>query len=141
MTLSACSNWDGIERHAVRQLDWYFDDDESLVLKGRFTPEQGLLIKKILESIMDEDFLEQQDVSAETSVDELKPRSEPISQRLADALVRMAQAYLSKDRTSNSGDRYLVHVHTDMETLIADGTGAEAEIDDCCKVSAETFSH
>ncbi len=48
------------ERHAVRQLDWYFDDDGSLVLKGRFTAEQGLLIKKVLESIMDEDFREQQ---------------------------------------------------------------------------------
>jgi len=126
------------ERHAVRQLDWYFDDDDSLVLKGRFTPEQGLLIKKVLESIMDEDFLEQQGVPAETSVDELKPRSEPISQRRADALVRMAEGYLSKGGTSNSGDRYLVHVHTDVETLKANGTGAESEIDDCCNVSAET---
>jgi len=56
------------ERHAIRQLDWYFDDDDSLVLKGRFTPEQGLLIKKVLELIVDEDFKEQQDVSAETSL-------------------------------------------------------------------------
>ena len=126
------------ERHAVRQLDWYFDDDESLVLKGRFTPEQGLLIKKVLQSIMDEDFLEQQDVSAETPVDELKPRSEPISQRRADALVRMAQGYSSKPRSAGSGDRYLINVHTDIETLKADGTGSESELDDCCHVSAET---
>ena len=130
------------ERHAVRQLDWYFDDDESLVLKGRFTPEQGLLIKKVLQSIMDEDFLEQQDVSAETPVDELKPLSEPISQRRADALVRMAQGYSSKPRSAGNGDRYLINIHTDKvnccaasregalgysETLRADGTGAEAE--------------
>ena len=126
------------ERHALRQLDWYFDDDDSLVLKGRFSPEQGLLVKKVLESIMDEEFLEQQDVSAETSVDELKPRSEPISQRRADALVRMAEGYSSRARNTGSRDRYLVHVHTDMETLKANGTGAEAELDDCCHVSAET---
>ena len=126
------------ERHATRQLDWYFDDDDSLVLKGRFTPEQGMLVKQVLEMIMDEDFQEQKDVSAETPVDELKPRSEPISQRRADALVRMAEAYLYKSGTANSGDRYLVHVHTDMGTLKVDGTGAESEIDEGRNVSAET---
>ena len=126
------------ERHVLRQLDWYFDENDCLVLKGRFTPEQGLLIKKVLESIMEDDYQEQKDVSAETPVDELKPRSEPISQRRADALVRMAEGYRSKSATAHNDDRYLVHVHTDMETLKADGTGAESEIDDCGHVSAET---
>ena len=28
------------ERHAVRELGWYFDDDGCLVLKGRFTPDK-----------------------------------------------------------------------------------------------------
>jgi hypothetical protein len=51
------------ERHALRELNWYFDDDGSFVMKGRFTPEHGMLIKKVLESIMDEDFLAQQDVA------------------------------------------------------------------------------
>jgi hypothetical protein len=132
----------GNDRHVLRQLDWYFDDDDSLVLKGRFTPEQGMVIKKVLESIMDEDFLEQKDVSAETSQltseDELKAHSEPISQRRADALVRMAEGYSSGSGIDRGGDRYLVHVHTDAETLKADGTGAESEIDECCNVSAET---
>lgn len=126
------------ERHAVRALDWYFDDDDCLMLKGRFTPEQGIVIKKVLELIVDEDFEEQKDVSAETSVDEIETRSEPISQRRADALVRMAEGYLSKSGAVNSGDRYLVHVHTDMETLKADGAGAESEIDEGRNVSAET---
>jgi hypothetical protein len=45
-------------------LDWYFDDDRCLVLKGRFTPEQGMVIKKALDSIIEEDFQEQRDVSA-----------------------------------------------------------------------------
>ena len=125
-------------RHVLRQLDWYFDDDDSFVLKGRFTPEQGAVIKKVLELIMDEDFQEQKDVSAETPVNELKPRPEPISQRRADALVRMAEGYASKSGTDRGGDRYLVHVHTDIETLKTDGTGAESEIDECCNVSAET---
>jgi len=126
------------ERHAMRALDWHFDDDDSLILKGRFSPEQGLLIKKVLESIMDDDILEQKDVSAETSDDELKLHSEPISQRRADALVRMAEGYLSKTGSNRNGDRYLIHVHTDIDTLSVDGAGAESELDDCCNVSAET---
>jgi hypothetical protein len=126
------------DRHTIRQLDWYFDADGSLVLKGRFTPEQGLLVKKVLESIMDEDFFEQKDVSAETPVDELKTQTEPVAQRRADALIRMAEGYISKSETANSGDRYLVHVHTDMETLKADGTGAESELEEGRNVSAET---
>ena len=129
--------WHDNERHVMRQLDWYFDDDDSLVLKGRFAPEQGLIIKKVLESIMDEDFQEQKDVSAETPVDEINARTEPISQRRADALVRMAEGYSTKSTTAG-GDRYLVHVHTDMETLTADGTGAQSEMDEGRNVSAET---
>ncbi|MFC1775877.1 DUF222 domain-containing protein [Pseudomonadota bacterium] len=127
------------ERHVLRQLDCYFDDDETFVLKGRFTPEQGVLVKKVLELIMDEDFQEQLNVSAETPVDELKDRSEPVSQRRADALVRMAEGYLSgAGHKDHGGDRYLVHVHTDLETLKADGTGAESEIEEGRNVSAET---
>lgn len=129
------------ERHVLRELDWHFDDDDSLVVKGLFTPEQGVVIRKVLDSIMDEDFHEQKDVSAETPVDELKPHSEPVSQRRADALFRMAEGYVSKSGMESGGDRYLVHVHTDIDTLKSDGTGAESEIDECCNVSAETSSH
>ena len=50
----------------------------------------------------------------------------------------MAEGYSGKTNIANSGDRYLVHVHTDMDTLKAEGTGAESELDDCCNVSAET---
>ncbi len=126
------------ERHELRKLDWYFDDDGCLVLKGRFTPDQGAVIKKVLDLIMEEDFQEQKDVSAETPVDGQKLRTEPISQRSADALVRMAEGYLSGTGKERGGDQYLVHVHTDMETLKADGTGGEAEIDESRNVSAET---
>ena len=89
---------------------------------------------------MDEDFEEQKDVSAETPVDELNARAEPISQRRADALVRMAEGYMPKSCTANGGDRHLVHIHTNMETLKADGTGAESEIDEGGNISAETSS-
>ena len=126
------------DRHAIRKLDWHFDDDDCMVLRGRFTPEQGAVIRKVLDQIMDEDFEEQKDVSAETPENNEKPRTDSFSQRSADALVRMAEGYSSGGGKERGGDQYLVHVHTDMETLKTDGTGGESEIEDNRNVSAET---
>jgi Domain of unknown function (DUF222)/HNH endonuclease len=58
--------------------------------------------------------------------------------RRADALVRMAQGYGSNKARHCGGDRFLVHVHTDMETLRANGSGAEAELEEIGNVPAET---
>ena len=126
------------ERHNRRELNWFIDDDGSMVFKGRFTPEQGALLKKSLEAAMDDLYEEAKDVPAETPEDNLKPASEPIAQRRADALVRVAEQFLTTPAKQAGGDRHVVHVHTDMETLKADGIGAESELDDCCNVSAET---
>ena len=57
--------------------------------------------------------------------------------RRADALVRMAQGY-SSHADSNSADRFMVHVHTDMETLKQDGLGGQAELEEGGTISAET---
>jgi hypothetical protein len=126
------------DRQAIRKLDWYFDDDDCLVLKGRFTPEQGAVIRKVLDMIIDEDFEEQKNVSAETPENNHKPRTEAMSQRGADALVRMAEGYLSGSGKVRGGDQYLVHVHTNMETLKVDGTGGDSKIEGGRNVSAET---
>ena len=136
-------------RHTQRELSWFEDDDGSWVFKGRFTPEQGAVIAKALEAAMDHLFIEQkkvpEEVSAETShsqpLDQAVPQ--PVSSRRADALQRMAEAFLSGDAShASSGDRYLVNIHTAMETLKADnddaGTGAESELEDGGRVSAET---
>jgi hypothetical protein len=60
-------------------------------------------------------------ISAEISwaeaVDEIHPHPHPVALRRADALVRMAQAY-SDEAFGNSGDRFIVHVHTDKENLV-----------------------
>jgi hypothetical protein len=126
-------------RHEMRELSLYKDDDGSFVVHGRLTPEQGALVKKALEAGMDEDFKEQENVTAGTPTNKIDPGPAPIASRRADALVRIAEAYLSdKTRQSNGGDRYLVHVHTDVETLKADGTGAEAELEDSGHICAET---
>jgi hypothetical protein len=124
-------------RHAHRALSWYVDEDGSWIFKGRFTAEQGAQLAKALEAAGEELFEEQQyvpeEVSAETSksqpIDQLTP--EPIDQRRADALERIVEGYLASNKHQHSGgERYMVNIHSDIETLRKDGTGAESEIEE-----------
>ena len=132
-------------RHAHRALSWYVDEDGSWIFKGRFTAEQGALLAKALEAAGEELFEEQQhvpeEVSAETSnsqpIDQLTP--EPIDQRRADALERIVEGYLaSNEHQHPGGERYMVNIHTEIETLRQDGTGAESELEERGHVPAET---
>ncbi len=132
-------------RHAHRALSWYIDDGDSFILKGRFTAEQGTLLKKALEAAGDQLFEEQQhvseEVSAETSssqpIDQLTPQ--PIDQLRADALERILEGFLASSENGRPGGaRYMVNLHTNIETLKKDGTGAESELEDQAHVSAET---
>ncbi len=54
------------ERHAMRELSWYYDDEGFLVMHARFTPEQGAVIRQAVEAAAEQLFQEQKDVSAET---------------------------------------------------------------------------
>jgi hypothetical protein len=132
-------------RYAKRELSWYVEDSGFWVFKGRFTPEQGALIAKALEAAMDDDFEEQQAVPemVEKHLDRNQPWdkgvSNPIEQRRADAMERVADTFLaSKESDRSGGDRYLLNIHTDLDTLKKSGTGAESELEERGHVPAET---
>ena len=131
--------------HALRELSWYTDDDGMWVLNGRLSAEQGVLIRKVLEGVMEELDAEQKDepadVSAETpeGVDLCEAQPHPVAVRRADALERVAESYLAGGSGDRSGgDRYMVHIHTEPDTLKVDGEGAESELEESGRVSAET---
>jgi len=130
-------------RHGHRELSWYIDDNDYWVFKGRFTPEQGALLQKALEAAGEQLFDEQQhvpqDVSEEVSsnvpLDSTSP--EPVSQKRTDELVRVVEGFLSGvNKDQSGGDRYMVNIHTEIETLKQGGTGAESEIEDHSHVPA-----
>ncbi|MFT5139103.1 MAG: hypothetical protein ACI9H8_000422 [Lysobacterales bacterium] len=133
--------------HSQRELSWFQDTDGSWVFKGRLSREQGALMVKAMQAAMDQLFEEtekvSEDVSAETSSDTSHAIPEPIATRRADALERVFEGFLANAKHEHSGgDRYLINIHTDIDTLKADGAGAEAEIEgpgqSCVHVSAET---
>ncbi|HKX57410.1 MAG TPA: DUF222 domain-containing protein [Xanthomonadales bacterium] len=129
-------------RHELRELRCYYDDEGLMVLKGRFTPETGAIIQQALTAIMDQLQEERKNVSAETSVfeipDPLKQHPQPTASRRADAMVRMAEAFLAGEFSGNSRDLYTINIHTDMETLKAHGQNAESQLENGKNVSAET---
>jgi hypothetical protein len=132
-------------RHAQRELSWLMDGDGMWLFKGKFTAEQGALISRALEAAMDEMFHESEnepdDVSAETpkGVDGCLPVPHPVASRRADALERVAEGWLAGSNGDRSGgDRYLLHIHTDVDSLKADGENAESELEGHGCVSAET---
>jgi hypothetical protein len=132
-------------RHAQRELSWMMDSDGMWLFRGKFTAEQGSLISRALEAAMDEMFHESEnepaDVSAETPawVDGCLPVPHPVATRRADALERVAEAWLAGPSLDRSGgDRYLVHIHTRADALRIDGEAAESEIEGHGCVSAET---
>ncbi|MGH8035129.1 MAG: DUF222 domain-containing protein, partial [Lysobacterales bacterium] len=138
------------QRFIQRELTWYVDDDGSWVFKGRFTPEQGALINAALQSAMEQVFQEQKNVSHDVSIeisrrDPLdKPIPVPVASRRADAMERLAMVFLNgAEKAGSGGDHYVVNIHTDIETLKADGERAESDVEapghsDSGHVSAET---
>ncbi len=104
-------------QHAERNLDHYFDEDGSLVIKARLPAEQGALVVKALEHALEH--ADEHDVGAGPQQDESETQKskEPIAARRADALAEIAETYLANpDSAGGSADRYQVVVHVTAET-------------------------
>jgi Domain of unknown function (DUF222)/HNH endonuclease len=110
---------DADRAYEERSLTWYWDDDGTVVLRGRLPAEQGALLVEALEAARDAlgPPPRPTDVSAGT------PSATPVSARNADALLALADASLDSDENASTADRYQVVVHIDAEALPA-GTDA-----------------
>lgn len=85
------------EAHALRELPWRVDEVGCWMVQGRFTPEQGAVIRQALDKAADALFAERQDehpgVAAETPRGGVKEhlRPQPVATWRADALERLEQ--------------------------------------------------
>jgi len=106
----AKANGDPVRAHAQRSLSWYRDDDGSLVIKGRLSPEDGSVFLRALEEAE-----KKVDVSAETSAND--EGSTPWERRRADALIALAEAFSGSETTNKRYDRALVVLNVDEVAL------------------------
>ena len=100
-----------------REVSYYYDLDGSVVMKVRMPAEQGEMVLKALEKMMDRDYRESEEPA-------------PAAARRADALSHITESWLSSDEESGSkADRYQVVVHVRDDS---------SEIENGARVSAET---
>ncbi|RPH43438.1 MAG: HNH endonuclease [Burkholderiales bacterium] len=116
-------------QHAGRTLRWHHDEDGSLVMQVRLPTEGGALVLKALQAAVEADG-RSPGVSAETPVDrssDTSDTSDSAAQRRADALVRLAECWLSDgERALVGADRQQLVVHVDVATLVAGEAGRSA---------------
>jgi hypothetical protein len=114
-------------QQANRSLRYYYDEDGSLVLKGRLPAEAGALLLKALESALPKRKPDRQDLSAET-----------FAARRADALAQIAESFLKHGtKALNGGERHHIVVHVDEETL-RERTAGRCELEEGPSIAAET---
>jgi len=107
------------QQESSRCVEYWYDNDGSLVLKARLPALAGAMLVKALEAAMPA-------VPASTvNVKRAEEHRLSYPARRADALARVAESYLEREPDSSSGstssgstaDRYQVVVHVDAETL------------------------
>ncbi|MGH7857916.1 MAG: DUF222 domain-containing protein, partial [Candidatus Binatia bacterium] len=120
-----------VARRERRYVEWRYDEDGSVVIRAKLSPEEGALVIEALRKVKEEvrstrrAGAEAEDGSAEP------PRDR------ADALTEIARRELAGGRKGTStGDRYLVNVHVDASVL-AGGDGA-CHLEDGAALGAQT---
>lgn len=104
-------------QQATRGVRYFYDEDGSLVMKGRLPAEVGALFVKALDAAMKDTW---PDVSAETS--EQRPS---FAARRADALAQITESFLAHGAEALAGgDRHQIVVHVDAGTLQESSAGA-----------------
>ena len=131
--------------HKERYLTWEWDDDGSLLIRGRLPAEDGALLVRSLEAARDQLRVsaetpavddEGPDVSAETCPGGIADRHSPSN---ADAIVGIAETSLAAGPTQRTGgERYQLVVHVDAEVLSDDEAKGACELDDGPALAPET---
>jgi len=117
------------KQYASRELNNYYDEDGSLVIRARLPAAEGAVVLQALNAAMDArhakpNEAESDDVTAVTS----EP-SNRFAQRRADALTTLAETSLRHGPTPLSAlERYQVVVHVTAETL-AKGDASRCELE------------
>jgi 5-methylcytosine-specific restriction endonuclease McrA len=126
-------------QHACRALHVQQDDDGTVVLRGRLTPEAGALFLRALDAAREQ--LYQKARREEATMGPTDPPAEPptVAQQRADALELLAETALHHGIDPGTpGERYQVVVHVDAAALADPDQPGQYVLEDGARVSAET---
>lgn len=132
-------------QHASRTLHVYQDDDGTVVVRGRLSPEAGALLMRALDAARETQHQEARAARRSRSTDGALGPSDPAldppsrAQQQADALGLIAESALHHGLDPGSpGERYQVVVHVDAAVLADPRAPGQSEIEEVGHVSAET---
>lgn len=126
------------QRHRVRALHVYEDDDGMVVVRGRLEPEVGALFMQALAAARQTLYQRARTEETATLAD---PIGDPpsMAQQQADALALIAETALHRALDPGApGERYQVVVHVDAVALADPDQPGQSVIEDGARVSAET---
>ena len=143
-------------RHEARSVSWSWAEDGSLILRGRFSPEEGAVVIAALEAAH-QALQPEENASAEAPEPEegASPKRNQ-RQEYADAMVALAETTLASGlAAAPGGARHQVNIHTDLDALldrdaarrsparIEDGPELHPETVDrlCCDSGAVIVAH
>src|SRR5499426_1858808 len=126
-------------QHAARELYVHEDEDGTVVVRGRLTPETGALLVRALEAARE--ILYQRTRAGAGS----SPAADPATQvparpqQRADALALLAETALHHELDPGApGERYQVVVHVDAETLLDPSGPGQSVLENGANVPAGT---
>jgi hypothetical protein len=125
-------------RHAMRGLHIYPDEDGTVVIRGRLTPDVGALLVRALDAARET--LYQRDRTAQTD-SATDPAAQPPTraQQRADALALIAETALHHELDPGApGELYQVVVHVDAPVLTDPDQPGQSVLEDGARVSYET---
>jgi hypothetical protein len=126
-------------QHASRALHVYRDEDGTVVLRGRLTPEVGELVLRALDAARET--LYQRSRHERTIDTHGHPTEEPSTkpQQQADALALLAETALHHELDPGApGERYQVVVHVDAPVLAGSDEPGASVLEGGARVPAET---
>jgi hypothetical protein len=126
-------------QHAGRALHVYQDEDGTVVLRGRLTPEVGALLLRALDAARETLYQQRRATAA------AQPATDPVvetptrPQQQADALALLAETALHHELDPGApGERYQVVVHVDAAVLADPGQPGQSVLEEGGHVPAGT---
>ena len=126
-------------QHAARALHVYQDEDGTMVLRGRLTPEVGALLLRALDAARETLYQRRRANEAVLPAADPAVAAPTRAQQQADALALLAETALHHELDPGaSRERYQVVVHVDAAVLADPNQPGQSVLEEGSHVSAET---
>ena len=125
-------------QHASRSLHVTHDDDGTVVIRGRLTPEAGALLVRALDAAREALYQRTRRAEATGPAGDSATAPPTRSQQQADALVLLAETALHQELDPGApGERYQVVVHVDAAVLEDPEHDGQTALEGGIRISAE----